>query len=47
MSEYTLQLAEKESRVRDLLSPFTNKGEPLLPLDVLLPLNNITDSVQS
>jgi tRNA (uracil-5-)-methyltransferase len=34
MSEYTLQLAEKESRVRDLLSPFTNKGEPLLPLDV-------------
>ena len=34
MSEYTLQLAEKESRVRDLLSPFINKGESLLPLDV-------------
>ncbi|MDG1253734.1 MAG: tRNA (uridine(54)-C5)-methyltransferase TrmA [Glaciecola sp.] len=33
MSEYSLQLAEKESRVRDLLSPFITKGESLLPID--------------
>ena len=32
MSEYSLQLAEKESRVRDLLSPFITKGESLLPI---------------
>jgi tRNA (uracil-5-)-methyltransferase len=33
MSEYTRQLADKESRVRDLLSPFMNKGESQLLLD--------------
>ena len=33
MSEYARQLTDKESRVRDLLSPFTNEGEPSLLLD--------------